>query len=178
MSNCAAVASLNPVKLNSCRFAFEKVFPQEKFVFKESDVDSGVSDQPFSDEETLKGAQNRAFRLSKSISDADFYIGIEGGLSECGNEIEAFAWAVVLSNDGKLGKGKTGSFFLPKPIVDLLKKGYELGDADDIVFEKSSSKRKNGAVGILTKNLIDRTLYYEHALILSLIPFVNRELYF
>jgi non-canonical (house-cleaning) NTP pyrophosphatase len=52
-----------------------------------------------------------------------------------------------------------------------------LGDADDIVFKRSNSKQKNGAVGILTDNLINRTDYYTHAIILALIPFTNSKLY-
>lgn len=35
--------------------------------------------------------------------------------------------------------------------------GMELGEADDHVFERSNSKQEDGAVGLLTKGLIDRT---------------------
>ena len=51
------------------------------------------------------------------------------------------------------------------------------GDADDIVFKRSNSKQQNGAVGILTDNVINRTDYYSHAIILALIPFTNTKLY-
>ena len=74
-------------------------------------------------------------------------------------------------------KAKTASFTLPLKISKLIKEGYQLGDADDIVFKRSNSKQKNGAVGILTKNLINRTDYYVHAIILALIPFTNSKLY-
>ena len=50
-------------------------------------------------------------------------------------------------------------------------------EADDIVFKRNNSKEKNGAVGILTNNLIDRTKYYEEAVVLSLIPFIKNELF-
>ena len=66
---------------------------------------------------------------------------------------------------------------MPIKISNLIKEGYELGDADDIVFKRSNSKQKNGAVGILTDNLINRTDYYSHAIILALIPFTNSKLY-
>ena len=75
------------------------------------------------------------------------------------------------------GKAKTATFPLPKKISNLLKEGYELGDADDMVFKRSNSKQKNGAVGILSDNLITRTDYYTHAIILALIPFTNSKLY-
>jgi non-canonical (house-cleaning) NTP pyrophosphatase len=53
----------------------------------------------------------------------------------------------------------------------------ELGDADDVVFGRTNSKQENGAVGLLTENVIDRTAYYVQALILALIPFKNSVLY-
>jgi len=64
-----------------------------------------------------------------------------------------------------------------KKIKDLIKVGVELGVADDIVFNRKNSKRKDGAIGILTGGLIDRTKYYEEAVVLSLIPFLNKKLF-
>jgi non-canonical (house-cleaning) NTP pyrophosphatase len=59
----------------------------------------------------------------------------------------------------------------------LIKEGKELGEADDIVFQKENSKQKTGAVGLLTGNVLDRTSYYKEAIILALIPFKNKDLY-
>jgi non-canonical (house-cleaning) NTP pyrophosphatase len=53
----------------------------------------------------------------------------------------------------------------------------ELGQADDQVFNQSHSKQKNGAVGLLTNDLIDRSEYYKQAVILALVPFLKPELY-
>jgi len=86
------------------------------------------------------------------------------------------AWIYIVSAD-KIGKARTASFFLPKRITELLDKGYELGDADDIVFKMKDSKKKNGAVGILTKNITSRAEYYKEAVILALIPFINKDLF-
>ena len=88
----------------------------------------------------------------------------------------AFAWIVVKSREQE-GKSRSGSFLLPRPIVDLIRQGVELGDADDRVFGRSNSKQGNGAIGILTNDVIDRTGLYEHAVILALTPFIKKELY-
>ena len=53
----------------------------------------------------------------------------------------------------------------------------ELGDADDVIFERTNSKQGDGIVGILTGSAIDRTEYYVPAMVLALIPFINRALY-
>ena len=171
------VASKNPVKINAVRDAFEKMFPNEVFNMEGISVSSGVSDQPISDTETLQGALNRAGNAEKEISRADFWVGIEGGIEEKNSEMEAFAWVAIRSANGVVGKGRSGTFFLPPKIAELIRQGKELGEADDIVFERTNSKQENGAVGILTDGVVDRTKYYTEAVVLALIPFKNERLY-
>ena len=88
----------------------------------------------------------------------------------------AFAWMVV-EGENLSGEARTATFPLPGSIKNLVSQGMELGHADDLVFKRSNSKQKDGAVGILTAGIIDRKHYYEHALILALIPFINQTLY-
>lgn len=170
------VASKNPVKINAVKKGFEKMFPNEIFEFIGVSVSSDVADQPFSNIETLEGAINRAENAKQQYSAAIYWVGIEGGIQPNNEEMEAFAW-VVIKSALKTGKSKTGTFFLPPEIVKLINKGLELGEADDIVFNKSNSKQENGAVGLLTNNIIDRTSYYLEAVILALIPFKNEQFY-
>lgn len=170
------VASTNPVKINAVKQAFETIFPEEKFYIKGVKVASNVSEQPKSDKETLKGALNRAINAYKKDRAAHFWIGIEGGIEKKYDHIQAFAWMVIKSKY-KISKAKTGTFILPPQIAQLIEEGKELGEADDIVFKTKNSKQKNGAIGMLTKNIITRTSYYKNAVILALIPFINPELY-
>jgi inosine/xanthosine triphosphatase len=176
MTKSILVASKNPVKLAATLAAFQTMFPGEAFEISGISVPSGVADQPFSDEETLAGALNRANNAFWTDPRTDFYVGIEGGVAETQQGMEAFAWIVVQSGE-KIGKGKSGTFFLPRQVRDLIMEGKELGEADDIVFGMTNSKQECGAVGILTGNIIDRTEFYKSAAILALIPFKNVELY-
>lgn len=171
------VASKNPVKIHAVTAAFRKMFPEEVFDIVGVAVPSNVGAQPKSHEETLMGALNRVKNAEIAHAGADFWAGVEGGIHDHGVEMEAFAWVVVKSNDGRLGKGKTGSFFLPTQVAQLIRQGKELGEADDIVFKRVNSKQENGAVGILTDDAINRTSFYTHAATLALIPLRNKELY-
>ena len=172
------IASKNPVKINAVKIAFERMFPQNEYEVIGVSVISGVSDQPMTDEETFKGAQNRVENARVEISDADYFVGIEGGIEVINNEMQVFAWIYIKSLDGREGKGKTSCFYLPKKIAKLVKEGYELGDANDIVFNGHNLKQKNGSIGTLTGDLITRTSYYVEAVTVALIPFNNTELYF
>jgi inosine/xanthosine triphosphatase len=174
--NTIAVASKNPVKVAAALNGFRQMFPSEEFKAQSVQVQSSVSDQPMTSDETLAGAFNRATNAKEILPDADYWVGIEGGVEENGLEMAAFAWVVIHSRD-QTGKGRTGTFFLPPKISDLVRSGKELGEADDIVFKRSNSKQENGAIGLLTGNLIDRTQLYEMAVLFALLPFRNKELY-
>jgi inosine/xanthosine triphosphatase len=170
------IASTNPVKIQAAVNGFRRLFPDAEVNVITVSVPSEVAHQPLSDEETLRGALNRSNNAQRVQPHADYWIGIEGGIQAIGPEITAFAWIVVRSQE-TIGKARTGTFFLPPAVAELIRAGKELGEADDIVFGRSNSKQENGAVGLLTDNVIDRAQLYEHAMILALIPFKNETLY-
>lgn len=170
------IASKNPVKIQAVKNGFQKMFPDGEFEFIGKSIDSGVADQPLSNSETYLGASNRVKSAEQRYPEAEFYVGIEGGVERLKNEMQAFAWVVIKSLD-KIGKSKTSTFYLPKQIIDLILEGKELGEADDIVFGLDNSKQQNGAVGILTNNVMTRKSYYTEAVVLALIPFINEYLY-
>lgn len=170
-------------------------------------VPSGVPDQPFGDDETKLGAKNRArasrIHYNETYGEMPhFAIGLEGGLEWLKDELLCMAWMAVVgdrsplvlkctastdcggehdvSNDDSLacwGTAKTGTFALPSLVAALVKQGMELGDADDAVFSRVKSKHGGGTVGLLSDGLIDRSHYYEHALILAMIPWIRPDLY-
>lgn len=53
------VASTNPVKINSVEMGLSRMFPEVVFKVEGVSAPSNVSDQPMSEEETLRGAINR-----------------------------------------------------------------------------------------------------------------------
>ncbi len=172
------VASNNPVKIQCALDGFRKMFPDRQYSASGVSVPSGVRAQPMTDEETLLGATNRAQAARQQIPDADYWVGVEGGIDERGDEMEVFAWIVVLGKNGVNGKSRTATFYLPQEVRDLVRQGVELGEADDRAFGRSNSKQQNGSVGLLTQDAITRITYYEHAVILALVPFKNPGLTF
>lgn len=170
------VGSKNPVKIQCTQLAFEQAFPESTITVAGISVPSDVNDQPLSDLETWQGAKNRALKAKSQLTTADYWVGIEGGVQDDTTKMEAFAWVYILSKS-KNGEARTATFQLPKKIQALVRQGIELGVADDMVFNRKNSKQSNGAVGILTKDLIDRASYYQPAVVLALIPFMNPDLY-
>ncbi|CAI5996362.1 unnamed protein product [Closterium sp. NIES-65] len=101
------VASRNPVKINAAGEALRRLFPHESFELEGFPADSGVSDQPMGDAETLTGARNRLLHVARSSAaeGADFVVAIEGGVEWCRfsdpPQLMCFAWAVVLSTSAR-----------------------------------------------------------------------------
>lgn len=90
---------------------------------------SGVSEQPFSSEETLRGATNRAQAALEAVSQAEYSLGIEVGYDRVSdNRYKIFCWAVVIDRKENIAKAKSHSFLLPNFYQDVLKDGQYLGD--------------------------------------------------
>ncbi len=170
------VASDNPVKRRAVEQGFAALFPDERAEILPVIVDSGVADQPLGDAETRRGAEHRACSARSAIPDADLWFGIEGGIDDDALGMTAFAWVVALAADS-VGRGRTAEFTLPERIAELVRGGLELGEADDRVFGRSDSKRKDGAIGLLSGGALDRAGLYAQAVLMALLPFRNAALY-
>ena len=170
------VGSRNPVKISCTEDAFHSAFA-DQFLVQALNVDSGVNQQPFGDAETYLGASNRASNCKLAFPEADYWIGIEGGVDEIGEDLIAFAWIVILDHTGKVGRAKTSAFFLPSVVAELVRKGTELGEANDQVFQEENSKQQGGAIGLLSRGLVNRKDLYKQAVLLALIPLLRKDLY-
>ena len=96
MARVVVVSSKNPVKIGAARQGFELMFPGGAgFDIRSLSVPSGVPEQPFSDQETLDGATNRANNARAAEPDADYWVGIEGGVDDSRHDGEAAAAAAA-----------------------------------------------------------------------------------
>lgn len=167
------VASRNPVKIGATRHAFGKSFPGAELEMICADVDSGVGDQPDSDSSTRQGARNRVLNASCAVPEADYWVGLEGGIEVVDDQLMAFAWMAVRSSNGKISEARSATLPLPPAVKELVDGGMELGEANDRVFSTVNSKQGGGAFGLLTNGLYTRESIYRQTLIIALVAFVN-----
>ena len=164
------VASANPAKIKAVASAFAEVFPDQDLDVQGIAVPSGVAAQPMTSDETLLGAINRVAALTEY--EADYRVAIEAGL----DAEFTFAW-MVIEHQGKIGKARSASLMLPPAALAELKQGKELGDVMDTLFDQTNIKQKGGAIALLTQNKLSRSSVYHQALILAMIPFLNKDLF-
>jgi inosine/xanthosine triphosphatase len=165
-----AVGSTNPVKLAAVRAVLARIQPG--LPVEGVEVASGVPDQPMGDEETQRGARNRA-TAALALTGADLAVGLEGGVVALADgRMRSCAWAVVVDRDGLEGMGGSLSMPLPDRVADRIRAGEELGHAMDALANVVGTKHGRGAVGILTAGLIDRQGAYEPMVTYALAPWL------
>lgn len=164
-----AVGSTNPVKVSAAGAVIARVAPTARV--EGIQVSSMVRDQPWGDEETIRGARSRAVAARRALG-ADLGIGIEGGVVEDDEGLRTCAWAAVVGSGGREGTGGSLAMPLPPAVAELVRTGLELGDAMDRIAGTHDVKRGQGAVGLLTAGLIDRQRAYEALITYALVPFL------
>ena len=113
--------------------------------------------------------------------DADLYVGLEGGFHSISvdGEWHTFlrGWAYV--TDGEHGSfGMSPSIEVPDAIVkDVIGGKRELGIVIDEVAGMRDVRSKQGAWGVLSRDLLTRSMSFEAALIAAFAPFYNSKLY-
>jgi inosine/xanthosine triphosphatase len=155
-----AVGSKNPVKVAATHAVFVRL--RSAATIHAVAVPSGVPDQPFGDDETIRGAISRA-RAAREALDADLGVGLEGGVVEMPDgSMRTCAWAAAVLRDGRHGVGGSLAMPLPDGVARLIRDRHmELGHAMDELTGQTETKHGAGAVGILTRGLVDRQAAYE-----------------
>jgi len=169
------VGSMNPPKLESVKQAFEAVWPDQISRVEGRPVSSGVSDQPMNEAETLQGARNRAQKLL--LFEADYFVGIEGGLIYSADRWMECGWVVVLDQDGHEGLAASAKIMVPKPVHDILMTGATLSDAFEKLYGIQNIGRGGGFFGFMTGGAVDRVRAYTDAVAFALARFVRPELF-
>jgi inosine/xanthosine triphosphatase len=152
-----AIGSKNPAKIA----AVKRVFTEKGVEVIAIDAESGVNAQPMSDEETIKGAINRAI-VAAEKGEASIGIGLEGG-------VQATPYGLVLCNWGALAaKGMEpiiaggARLLLPDDISRQLLAGAELGPVMDEYANRQDVRSHDGAVGIFTSGQVSRSEMFTH----------------
>lgn len=141
-------------------------------------VESEISEQPMSIDETIMGAMNRA----KNAYEENLGIGIEDGLMVVPNTKSNYMNICVCAiYDGeRYHLGISSGFEHPKVAVDLvMTQGVDMSKAFHLakLSEKENIGSEEGAIGLLTKGRINRIEYTKQAVQMALIHLENKKLY-
>ena len=148
-------------------------------------VTTSAPAMPMTDWQLMGGARERALAVRDSLRskrmDADVYVGLEGGFHSISidGEWHTFLRGWAYATDGTTGAfGATPSISVPASIVKSVVDGrQELGVVIDQVAGMRDVRSRQGAWGILSRDLVTRSESFELALIAAMAPFYNSKLY-
>ena len=173
------VASKNMVKVDAVKETVKEYPLLKGAEIYFAEADSGVSEQPKSLEETVRGAANRARSAFKGC---DYSIGIESGLMDVPNsKTGKMDVCVCTIYDGKKDSlGLSCAFEFPPKVADMI---HELGiDANEAFYRAGLTRDRKigsseGAIGLLTKGRVNRKEYTKQAIRMAMIHLENPEMY-
>src|SRR5690625_1297044 len=144
------VGSLNKTKVTAVKQLFHSHSVQAV------DVSSGVSLQPFGDEETLLGAVNRAKNAMKARP-CDKAIGLEGGVMVVNDILYLNSWGALLTRKNELFTASGPRIELPTTFRSQLEAGTELSVLLERYTQRKNIRHDEGAIGIFTNDTFMRT---------------------
>jgi inosine/xanthosine triphosphatase len=148
-------------------------------------VEISAPAMPLTDWQLMEGARERALAVRDSLHsrrlEADIYVGLEGGFHSIsiGGEWHTFLRGWAYATDGERSAfGGAPSISVPAEIVKNVVQGRrELGIVIDEVSGGRDVRSKQGAWGVLSRDLVTRSMSFELALIAAFAPFYNPKLY-
>ena len=148
-------------------------------------VETSVPSMPLTDWQLMQGARERALAARDALRsrrlEADIYVGLEGGFHSVSIEGEwhTFLRGWAYATNGERGAfGAAPSISVPADIVKSVVEGRrELGLVIDEVTGGRDIRSKQGAWGVLSRDLVTRSMSFELALIAAFAPFYNPRLY-
>jgi inosine/xanthosine triphosphatase len=148
-------------------------------------VETSAPAMPLTDWQLMEGARERALAARDSLLsrrlEADIYVGLEGGFHSIsiGGEWHTFLRGWAYATDGERSAfGGAPSISVPSEIVKNVVQGRrELGMVIDEVTGTRDVRSKQGAWGVLSRDLVTRSMSFELALIAAFAPFYNPKFY-
>jgi len=148
-------------------------------------VEISAPAMPLTDWQLMEGARERALAVRDSLHsrrlEADIYVGLEGGFHSIsiGGEWHTFLRGWAYATDGERSAfGGAPSISVPAEIVKNVVQGRrELGIVIDEVSGGRDVRSKQGAWGVLSRDLVTRSMSFELALVAAFAPFYNPKLY-
>src|ERR1051325_4357399 len=151
-------------------------------------VETTVPAMPLNDWELMQGARERALAVRDQLRaqrrTADIYVGLEGGVHSISIEgewhtfLRGWAYASDRTNGTNGTSGATPSISVPADLAKKVIEGRrELGLVIDEVAGIQDVRSRQGAWGILSRDLVTRAMSFEVALVAAFAPFYNQKMY-
>lgn len=148
-------------------------------------VETSAPRMPLTEMQSMRGARERAEAVRALLMGegqrADIYLGLEGGFHSVTFEgrRHTFLQGWAYATDGARGYfGAAPAVTVPVGVAARVERtGRELGEIMDEVAGQHDVRSRQGAWGVLSRDLLTRAMSFETALVAALAPFYNEGVY-
>lgn len=174
------VGTSNPIKVKAVEKAFSKFFKNVEVIMRP--VISKAPPQPIGLITVIEGAISRAKEALRMEEKANFGVGIEAGIIPIPYTISGYMdqqFVAIIDKYGRITIGGGPAFEYPSFITNrVVKEKIEINNIMAEITGKQKIGREEGAIGYFSKNILNREIITEMAVIMALIPRINEDLYF
>lgn len=171
------IGTKNPGKIEGAERAFNHFY--SNIEIDGVAVKSDVADEPIN-EDIYIGAKNRVNNLIRYAKTnkikADYYIGVESGITNLLGKWVILNVAVIKDSEGYESWGTSPGFPVPDKYVDEII-NYDLGIVMDKIFKKHDLRSGRGGISFLTKDVITRIDQVDQAFTMALTQFINGDIW-
>lgn len=168
------VGSLNRAKVEAVRSVFRRAWPDCRVIGQAVDVPDSVSAMPIGEQIRL-GAR---FRAQAALGPGvDIGVGAEGGVQFEGSKAYLLNWCAIAHHSGAVYESPSPYVLLPDAFASAIRQGQELGPYLAALTGMPHINQEGGAVGLLTRGLLERQEFFEQTLLCALAPILSPEWY-
>lgn len=166
-----AIGTTSELKIRALKMALDKIKIEAEILSVKAN--SGVSDEPFGYEETIKGAKNRA-KQSLEEKKPDLAVGIENGLIKIEENYFDIACIYIVSKEGEESLSFSSGYFVPDwAIKEIKEKNTELGE----ITKKNLGDSDKDPVKFFSNGTIRRDEWLSQSVLFALMKIFNKEKY-
>ena len=171
------LGSQNVPKRGAVVRSFSQAFPGKQCDVTCVSTDSGVAPHPITATEALQGAINRAHDAKRQLPDAEYYVGIEGGLLRVGDRAWEIGWVAICNQAGNIATGLSAGIEIKGRILEAIIDGQELTDVLRDLYGMSEVGNSNGFYGLATGDCVTRHQAYEQGIHFALSQYTHPEFF-
>lgn len=166
------VGSTSERKIEAVRRIVTELFPRDGDIdCTGTAVASGVPETPY-DEQTYRGAKQRATSAREKLPQATFAVGLESGLVERYGHLYEEAWAVCIDAEGNEFTGYSSGLKVPDSVLEEMQARGKTHAEVMTILEARHGQLSNDTWGSYSGGIIARQTSLEEAIRNALVQVV------
>ncbi len=167
----------NPAKIDSTRNVLDCLLKATPYTLETVELEI-EGPEPHGELKIVEAIKSGIAKARRLIPEAAYYVGMEGGIIEKGQEAEEAAYVLIYGEqEGRFSMSKAASFQIPSKVLVDVKNGIPFATSVEKNFKAQDVKRGGGFINILTQGIITKRDLYFQPLVIAFSQILNPEWY-